>query len=337
VHPNSLRNWLLSSGITKRRHKNKSYFKRRNPRASFGDMLQLDGSFHDWFGDGKQYCLMHLVDDATKTSLAMLFDGETTHAALILLFEWCKRYGIPRSIYSDRDSVYKVNDPHQVLTIEEELSGRELPLTDFGKVCDRLGIKQIFAYSPQAKGRVERKHQMYQDRAVKEIKLFNLHNLDEVNNFLLKENGFVAKLNRKFTIEATDNNVSIKMSEKKLLEYFTVDDTRVVRNDYTIQYKNQVIQLGKHAMLRPKTKVVIKTYLDGKMAVFAGKYKLAYEVLTNYQKPVVEKIKPKSVDKVKPVTNSVSPWRMHSNKKPTPPRNKNLVQKGLDYIARTYQ
>jgi hypothetical protein len=340
VHPNTLRNWLLSSGVTKARRKKKSYFKRREPRSKFGDMLQLDGSFHDWFNDGHQYCLMHLVDDATKTSLAMLFDGETTHAALILLYEWCKRYGVPKSIYSDRDSVYKVNDPHQVLTIEEELSGRELPLTDFGKVCDRLGIKQIFAYSPQAKGRVERKHQIYQDRMVKEIRLFQLKTMEEVNNFLLKENGFIAKLNGKFTIEAPEGDSSLKMPEQKLIEYFTIDDTRVIRNDYTIQYKNQIMQLSKHPVIRPKAKVTIKTYLDGKMSLFVGRYKLIHKILDNYQRPVTERPKLEKINNVvakKFAATKTTPWRAYKSKKSPVIKDKLLVQKNLDYIARLYQ
>ncbi|MDQ1276388.1 MAG: hypothetical protein QG610_1966 [Euryarchaeota archaeon] len=337
VHANTLRNWLLSSGITKPRRKKKSYFKHRTPRPKFGDMLQLDGSFHDWFGDGKQYCLMHLVDDATKTSLAMLFDGETTHAALIILYEWCKKYGIPGSIYSDRDSVYKVNDPHQVLTIEEELSGRTLPLTDFGKICDKLGIKQIFAYSPQGKGRVERKHQMYQDRMVKEIKLFNLKNMEEVNNFLLKENGFIAKLNRKFTIEAPGGNAVINMPEEQLFEYFTIDDTRIVRNDYTIQYKNQIMQLAKHLVIRAKAKVTVKTYLNGKIVVFAGKYKLTHTVLVNYQKPITVKPDLQKTDTIKSEAKKMTPWRTYTPKKSSSGRNKSQMQQGLDYLARMYE
>jgi transposase len=154
VHPNTLRNWLLASGISRRKYRSKTYHKRREPRKQFGQLVQLDGSSHDWFGDGKQYCLMHMVDDATKTSLAMLCEGETTHVALTILYQWCELYGPPEAIYSDRDSVYKVNEPYPRLTIEEELAGKTEQLTDFGKVCERLGIKQIYAYSAQAKGRV---------------------------------------------------------------------------------------------------------------------------------------------------------------------------------------
>jgi len=133
--------------------------------------VQVDGTFYDWSGDGHMYCLMHFVDDATKTSLAMLFDGETTIAALTILKLWCEKYGIPSALYMNKDSVYRVNDKHAVATIEEELAGNPEPRTNFAKVCDKLGIKLIFANTPQAKGRVERRHAIFQDRFVKELKL----------------------------------------------------------------------------------------------------------------------------------------------------------------------
>lgn len=133
---------------------------RREPKAKFNQMLQLDGTFGDFFCDGRMLCLMHLVDDATKTSMAMLSEAECTNSALTLLYHWCSKYRIPESIYSDRHSAYKVNE-RQRLTIEEELEGSTIRLSDFGIICARLGIKQIFAHSPQAKGRVEKKHQLY--------------------------------------------------------------------------------------------------------------------------------------------------------------------------------
>jgi len=104
--------------VTKPRQKRKAYFKKRLPSAKFGELLQLDGSIHDWLGDGRNLCLMHLVDDATKTSLAMVFEGETTNAALIILHKWCELYGIPDALYTDRDAVYKINEK-QRLTIRQ--------------------------------------------------------------------------------------------------------------------------------------------------------------------------------------------------------------------------
>jgi transposase len=168
ISPNTLRKWLLELGITKRKHKQPKKYQRRIPKANFNQMLQLDGTFGYFLDDGVEYCLMHLVDDATKTSLAYLYKAECTMSALDILYKWCCKYGVPQSIYCDRHSTYKVNENHK-LTIEEELSGRELPLTGFGIVCERLNIKLIYAYSPQAKVLVERKHKLYKDRGIKEL------------------------------------------------------------------------------------------------------------------------------------------------------------------------
>lgn len=339
IHPNTLRNWLLSSGISRRKYGKKSYYKRREPRKQFGELVQMDGSFHDWFGDGKQYCLMHMVDDATKTSLSMLSENETTDAALAILYKWCELYGIPEAIYSDRDGVYKVNEQHARLTIEEELEGKTERLTVFGKVCKRLEIKQIYAYSAQAKGRVERKHQMYQDRLVKEIKLFSLKNMDEVNNFLLTSGGFTQKLNAKFTIAPSILGSCIKLPKSKLCEYFTIDEYRIVRNDYTIQFKNKVFQLNRHLRLRPKTRVTIKTYMNGKIAIFANRYRLEYTLIEDYQCSV-DKVAQAQITMAKVKLNtepSISPWRTFTAKKSTAPVSKKQVMQNLDYIARRYE
>jgi len=125
-----------------------------NVKEHFGELVQLDGSFHEWFsGQGAKCCLMVMVDDATGYTLAMLSEEETTEAAMRLLRAWTERHGVPCALYTDRRNVY-ITDREP--TLEEELAGQE-PLSVFGKACRKLGIRIIPAYSPQAKGRVERK------------------------------------------------------------------------------------------------------------------------------------------------------------------------------------
>ena len=117
----------------------------------------MDGSFHDWFGGGVSFCLMVMVDDATGRVVALMSEEETTDSAMRLLWLWVEKYGIPMALYTDRKNVYITErDP----SIEEELSGKE-PMTAFGKACGKLGIRIIPAYSPQAKGRIERKNGVY--------------------------------------------------------------------------------------------------------------------------------------------------------------------------------
>lgn len=298
IHTDTIRNWLLSAKISLPKKRIPRKYLRREPKAQFNEMLQLDGTFADFLGDGRMLCLMHLVDDATKTSLAMLFEAESTNSALQILYQWCLKYGIPQSIYSDRHSAYKVND-RQKLTVEEELEGCTARLSEFGKVCSKLGIKQIFAHSPQAKGRVERKHQLYKDRWIKELRLANITNIADANVYLKDE--FVDKINVKFTIDAKEARTACDLPTPTVLaEQFTIDTIRTVRNDYTIQFNNVHYQLPKNTIVNAKAKVIIKTYLDESLAIFAGKNKLKYTVIENYVRPLINDKNNTSNTKTKP-------------------------------------
>jgi transposase len=158
----TLRLWLKAENLWDERRKRSGYRKQRKRREQFGDLLQLDGSFHHWFGDNyATACLMDLVDDATGTTMALLDEQETTEAAMKLLMQWIKRYGIPKSIYVDLKTVYI---SPKTLKLNDELNEITAAFTHFSKACYKLGIKIIKAYSPQAKGRVERKHAVFQDR-----------------------------------------------------------------------------------------------------------------------------------------------------------------------------
>ena len=336
IHPNTLRYYLLNAGITKPQKKHKEYHKRRQPRERFGELVQMDGSFHDWFGDGQMLCLMHMVDDATGTSLAMVFDGETTNAALHILHKWCTLYGIPDALYTDKDSVYRVNEK-QALSIEEELAGDEQKLTEFGKVCQRLNIDIIYAHSPQAKGRVERKHAIYQDRFVKEIRLLGLSSVPEINDYLLKPDGFTANINAQFTIPARNSAATcLKLPPEKLSGYFTIDSSRMVRNDYTISFRNQVYQLERNcSAVNAKSKVTVKIHLDGEMSIHSGVHQLKYSKVDNYQQPV--KSQPKKAANTAPTQKIKikTPWR---TKPSETPRNKRrpTTSENLDSMYRNY-
>ena len=128
----TLRKWLVQEGLWQRRRKRAKHRSRREPKAHFGDMLQIDGSFHPWFGDrngGVCTCLMVLIDDATNTTMAFMSAEETTLAALELLRRWILRHGVPRYIYCDRRNVYIV-DREQ--TVREQIEDTQ-PLSAFGK------------------------------------------------------------------------------------------------------------------------------------------------------------------------------------------------------------
>ena len=165
VDHETLRRWMLAAGLWSRARKRSPHRRRRERMAHFGELVQLDGSFHPWFEDrGPQSCLLTLVDDATGRSLGRFGAQETIWAAVAILRAWIARYGIPRALYTDWKNVY-VRRPNQ----EERETGAE-PLTQFGRMCAALGIKIIPASSPQAKGRIERNHGTHQDRLVKKLR-----------------------------------------------------------------------------------------------------------------------------------------------------------------------
>jgi len=152
VDHETLRRWLVEEGLWKRRKKRGPHRKKRpRPRKErFGELVQIDGSHHDWFGNAGKACLMNMVDDATGVTYSLMFEEETTEAAMRVLWGWIERYGIPKALYADRKNVYVTE---RELTLKEEIAGEEA-LTAFGKACRKLGIRIITARSPQAKGRV---------------------------------------------------------------------------------------------------------------------------------------------------------------------------------------
>ena len=166
IDAETLRRWMLEEGLwTRQRGKKRAHRRRRPRKEHFGELLQLDGSFHAWFEQrGPRGCLMNMVDDATGITQAYFGKEETTWAAVHVLRLWIAQHGVPLALYTDWKNVYKVAP-----TPQQELHGEE-PLTQFGRMCAQLGIRILAAHSPQAKGRVERKNGVHQDRLVKKLR-----------------------------------------------------------------------------------------------------------------------------------------------------------------------
>ncbi|HLJ14563.1 MAG TPA: ISNCY family transposase, partial [Bryobacteraceae bacterium] len=155
----------------------------------------MDSSFHQWLEErGPRGCLMNLVDDATGTTLCRLGEQETIWAAVGVLTAWIEKYGVPRALYTDWKNVY-VREP----TSQELLQGKPA-VTQFGRMCERLGIQIIAARSPQAKGRVEWNHGTHQDRLVKKLRRKKISTHAEVNRYLEEE--YCDEHNRRFAVEA---------------------------------------------------------------------------------------------------------------------------------------
>lgn len=262
----TLRRWLKAEGLWAKARRRKAHRRWREPKGHFGELVQLDGSPHDWFGTGEPCCLMNLVDDATGRSYALFFAHESTEGAMRVLLGWIGRYGIPRAIYTDHHAIY-ITDREPT---REETERGDLPLTAFGKVCHKLGVKILPASSPQAKGRVERKHGMYQDRLVKELALRGIRTMGEANTFLLS--GYLDALNEKFGREPSspvDYHIAPR-ADHDLAAAFSFEEARTVGNDWTVRYHNGLYQItGPAGRLPPaKGKVTVQERLGGDLHFF---------------------------------------------------------------------
>jgi transposase len=236
VDHETLRRWMLAAGLWSRARKRSPHRRRRERMAHFGELLQLDGTFHPWFEDrGPERCLLTLVDDATGRTFGRLGEQETIWAAAGVLRAWIEQWGIPRALYTDWKNVY-VRRP----TAAEQETGVE-PLTQFGRMCAALGITIIPASSPQAKGRIERNHGTHQDRLVKKLRRRGISDLAGANAYL--EGEYWADHNQRFAQPPRDvDDFHLAVSRGVRLDHvFRLQDTRTVSNDWVVRYDNRLL------------------------------------------------------------------------------------------------
>ena len=251
VHPDTLRRWMLVAGLWSRARKRSAHRRRRERMAHFGELVQLDGSFHPWFERrGPQTCLLTMVDDATGRGLGRLGAQETIWAAVGVLRAWIETYGVPRALYTDWKNVY-VRKP----TAEEHLTGVQ-PLTQFGRMCATLGITIIPASSPQAKGRIERHHGTHQDRLVKKLRRRGIADVEAANAFLTAE--YWADHNQRFAqAPASPDDFHRALPRRVGLDHvFRLEASRTVSNDWVVRYANRHLQLERQTALPPARSVV---------------------------------------------------------------------------------
>ena len=257
ISPNTLVRLLKERGLWERRRRRGKHRKRRERRSCFGSMIQMDGSHHDWFeGRGPKCVLMVMIDDATSRTYARFYAAETTAAAFDVFERWGKLHGIPRSLYVDKHGIYRDED-HP-----------EKP-TQFGRAMKQLGVELILAHSPQAKGRVERRHAVFQDRLVKEMRLRRISSMDRAN--MLLEELFLEELNRRYAVDAKKRQDLHRAVDAgiKLDEVLCVQEGRVVGADWCVRWKNRWLQIDKRheALSLPNKRVLVKQLADGGLIV----------------------------------------------------------------------
>src|SRR5688500_12437521 len=190
VSHDALGRWLRDEGLFERRRNRGRHRLRRPRRSCAGELVQMDGSWHDWLeGRGPWCCLMVIVDDATGRVAARFYDRETLAAAFDAFGRYARARGLPRAVYVDKAGIYRPDDP-------------DGPPTQFGRAMNDLGVELILANSPQAKGRVERANGTLQDRLCKALRLAGASTIAAANAVL--DGSFLRAFNRRFAVAATD-------------------------------------------------------------------------------------------------------------------------------------
>ena len=274
INHETLRLLLLAEGLWSKQRKRSPYRQRRERKAQFGELLQIDGSIHDWLGTGKHSCLLNLIDDATGKTWSQLAAGETTRIVFQVLWHWIKAHGIPLAIYVDLKNVY--------------VSPKVNSFSHFEVACKKLGIRIIKARSPQAKGRVERNHAVYQDRFVKDLALKKIKTIEAANAVLNK--GFIANLNKKFEKPAKNSHSAhLVLTDLDLNQVLCWEYTRKLGHDWTFSFKNKLYQVQKArgSWVKPKSEIIIRHHLNDSISIWYHDEKLAFKAIS--EKPIQQK------------------------------------------------
>ena len=269
VSPDTLRRWLMAAGLWQSQRQRDKHRQRRPRRECFGELVQMDTSIHDWLeGRGETMVLIAMIDDATSRVQAGFYPAETLEGHFDLLRRWLKKHGRPLALYTDRDSIFEATAKGK-----PDYSGQ----TQFGRALEELEIDRTTAYSPQAKGRIERFFETAQDRWVKEMRLAGVTTRAQANALLRSK--LVPEFNRRFTVgPARRRNAHRDLGpEHHLAAILSAQVQRGVANDYTVRFRNRCFQLLPPALpgLR-RGRVIIEQRLDGAWAIRFGQHYLRF-------------------------------------------------------------
>jgi transposase len=294
VSADTLGRWLRAEGLFERRRTRGKHRLRRPRRKRAGELVQMDGSWHDWLegrGGAPWLCLMVMVDDATGRALARFYDRETLAAAFDVFGRYAAAHGLPRAVYVDRAGIYR----------GESAAGEATP-TQFGRAMDELGVELILANSPQAKGRVERLNGTLQDRLCKALRLAGASTMAAANAVL--EGSFLAAHNARFTVPAARRADAHRAASgaTKLADVLCEREDRAVGRDWCVQWRGRVLQVdARHAALdlpRGGRRVAVTERADGSLLVRHAGADLTWSEVA--RRPVPGRAKPAR----KPVTNN---------------------------------
>jgi len=297
----TLRKWLMEEGLWYNSKKAREHRQWRERKNHCGQMVQMDGSHHDWLeGRGPKLVLIGYIDDATSRVYARFYEQEGTRSAIDSFKRYVKAYGIPMSLYLDRHAAYKCKGQP---SIAEQLSG-QMPLSEFERVLKELEVDVMHAGTPEAKGRVERLFKTLQDRLVKELRLEGAQSLQEANRCI---DSYLPGFNKRFSIGAKNEEDLHRPVPQgvKLESIFCYKRAHVLRNDFTVIDQKRFYQVLDRIQAK---EVEVQEDLDGKVKLVASGRYLRYKEIQQRIKRDIPKKKPGSKRRT-PSNNH--PWRSY--------------------------
>lgn len=260
---------LQKSGLAAREPKRGVHRKKRERRPLSGMLLHIDGSEHQWFQDGRWYDLIVIMDDATsEIYYAQLVDEESTRTVMAGLKKVIEKRGIFCALYSDRASHFwttpKAGEP-----VDRQA------LTQVGRALRELGIQMIPAYSPQARGRSERSFGTWQGRLPQELRIRNIHTVEEANRFL--ESEYIAEFNRRFAVASSEEGTAFVACRRTGLDQvFSIQTERIVNRDNTVKFKNMILQIDKQNFRGSlaNCRVIVCEHLDDTITINFGPHQV---------------------------------------------------------------
>jgi len=301
INDETLRLWLGEAGIPYKRRKKRPHRQWRERKHNCGQMIQMDGSEHDWLEGRGPYCVfMGYIDDATGNPFGRFYKYEGTIPAMDSFKRYIMKYGIPLSVYLDKHATYK--SPGKP-TIEDELNN-VVPLSQFERALKELSVKVIHANSPQAKGRIERLFRTFQDRLIKELRLEGAKTIEEANKVL---EYFLPSYAEKFCVEAHhSDDLHRPIPNVDLDKILCIKTKRTLRNDFTVAHKGKLYQIEDNVR---KGKVMVEERVDGSMMIVLKDKALKFKVITSRPKKEEPKKPLKIKQKAKYVPPADHPWR----------------------------
>lgn len=266
----TIRLWMKAEQLPYAGRKARAHRRWRERKSHLGEMLQMDGSHHDWLeGRGPKMVMMGYIDDATGLAFARFYGHEGTIPAFDGLARYFRRYGMPCSVYLDKHTTYK---GIKRVSVADQLEG-DPGESQFQRAMKELGIQVIHAHSPQAKGRIERFFRTCQDRLVKEMRVAGICSMKEANLYL---DTYLRSHNRKFCVTpaAIANLHRPVPPELQLKSIFSVRTRHFVRNDFTVVHNRKIYQLS--AKL-PNRYIVAEERIDGSFHLMNGNVCLRFK------------------------------------------------------------